>query len=81
MLTTIEFKWVSQSKLISSRHMSNAGDGRALLTLASRGLPVIRKYHRPGDFNNRNLFPASSGVYSFKIKVERVSSEASLLGL
>lgn len=42
-VTTIEFKWISQSKLISSCHMSNAGDGRALLTLASRGLAVLRK--------------------------------------
>ena len=40
---TIESKWMSQSKLISSSHMSDAGDGRALLTLASRALAVIRK--------------------------------------
>lgn len=80
-LTTVEFKWLSQSKLISSHHTSNAGARRVLLTLASRGLAVLRKHHRLGDFNNRNLFPHEFWSLSFKIKAELVSSEASLLGL
>lgn len=80
-LTTVEFKWLSQSKLISSYHTSKAGARRALLTLASRDLAVIRKRHRPGDFNNRNLFSHEFWSLSLKIKAELVSSEASLLGL
>lgn len=42
-----------------------------------------KKYHRLGDFNNRNLYSHGSRCYKFKIKMPAISvpSERFLLGL
>ena len=42
-----------------------------------------KKYHRLGDFNNRNLYSHDSRCYKFKFKMPAISvpSKRSLLGL
>lgn len=87
----------SESVYLASKHQKRQ-TGRVILTISNQNhtitletwntmyeLPcaAMTKYHRSGGFNNRNLYPHSSGGYESNILVSAglVYSEAPVLGL
>ena len=61
-------------------HLNNGQKDRGIVLVYAG---CHKKYHRLGDFNNRNLYSCCSRCYRFKITMPAISvpSERSLLGL